>query len=171
MGRLTRYGIATAPAGPITTLLKGTLDLWSYDYRRPSNALRDQSQRLRNVCDEALAQYTKQLQQELRRLRQSLPEPTRENPYPPMEGLAAVKELESYIREVEGLRNRIVAAATPPNEFVRRSEEDNSRFFAQLAEVDKRLLAMLADISEDTLSAVDELLQERAALLHTWTLG
>ncbi len=163
MGRLSKYGIAHAPSGVISGLLKGTLDLWSYDYKNPANAFRDQSIRLRNLCDDALAQYTAQLQEELHGLRQDLPQPTRENPYPSLDGLEAVEALERYLREVEALRVKVRSAVSPPNEFVRRSEWENEQFLSELAAVDRELLAAFSTVDEDTLAHVEELLQQRTA--------
>jgi hypothetical protein len=162
MGRLSKYGIALAPSGVITGLLKGTLDLWSYDYKNPANAFRDQSVRLRNLCDEALSQYTSQLQGELHGLRQDLPQPTRENPYPSMEGLEAVKALESYIRQIEDLRTRIRSAVSPPNEFVTRSRAENEQFLSELTSVDRELLLALSDIDDDVIAEINQLLQSRS---------
>lgn len=161
MGRLSKYGIALAPSGMISGVLKGTLDVWSYDYKNPANALRDQSVKLRNLCDDAMAQYTAQLQSELHRLRQSLPSPTRENPYPPMEGLEAVKAMESYIREIESLRVQIRSAVSPPNEFVRRSQAENEQFLASLVHIDRELMQALSVIDEDSINNVRRLLQKR----------
>lgn len=161
MGRLSKYGIALAPSGVITGLLKGTLDLWSYDYKDPSNALRDQSVRLRNLCDDALGQYTVQLQTKLHELRQNLPQPTRENPYPSMDGLDAVKALESYIRDIEGLRVQVRSAVSPPNEFVTRSKSENEQFLNQLTTIDRELLQSLSEVNEDTIAQVRHLLDER----------
>lgn len=171
MGRLSKYGIAHAPSGVITGLLKGTLDLWSYDYKNPANAFRDQSVRLRNLCDDALAQYMAQLQGELHTLRQNLPQPTRENPYPSMEGLQAVKDLEHYIREVEALRVKVRSAVSPPNEFVRRSQAENEQFLSELAALDRALLQSLATVNEDTLAQVERLLNERSAKVAAYVAG
>lgn len=162
MGRLSNYGIALAPSGVITGFLKGTLDLWSYDYKHPSNAFRDKSIQLRNLCDNALAQYTTQLQYQLHGLRKQLPQPTRENPYPSMEGLEAVKALESYIREIEALRVQVRSAVSPPDEYVKRSRSQNEQFLGELAEVDRELLQALSVIDEDTIADVRRLLQKRA---------
>ncbi|QSO46511.1 hypothetical protein [Alicyclobacillus mengziensis] len=161
MGRLSKYGVALAPSGVITGLLKGTLDLWSYDYQNPANAFRDQSVKLRNLCDDALAQYTTQLQSELHRLRQNLPQPTRENLYSSMDGLEAVKAMESYIREIESLRVQIRSAVSPPNDFVRRSQAENDQFLGHLVQIDRELLQALSAIDEDTVAEVRKLLQKR----------
>lgn len=161
MGRLSRYGIALAPSGVITGLLKGTLDLWSYDYKNPANAFRDQSVRLRNLCDDALSQYASQLQTELHNLRQHLPQPTRENPYPPMEGLESVKAMESYIRDIEALRIQIRSAVSPPNEFVTRSQWENEQFLGDLTAIDRDLLRALTTVDEDSLAEVHRILARR----------
>ncbi|GMA59598.1 hypothetical protein NZD89_08705 [Alicyclobacillus fastidiosus] len=161
MGRLSKYGIALAPSGVISGLLKGILDLWSYDYKNPANAFRDQSIQLRNLCDDALAQYTTQLQTELYGLRQNLPQPTRENPYPAMEGIEAVKALERYIREIEALRVQVRSAVSPPNEFVKRSQAENEQFLGELVEVDRELLQALCVIDEDVIVEVRRILQRR----------
>ena len=161
MGRLSKYGIAHAPSGVITGLLKGTLDLWSYDYKNPANAFRDQSVKLRNLCDDALGQYVAQLQSELHMLRQNLPQPTRENPYPPMEGLEAVKALESYIRDIDALRVQVISAVTPPNEFVTRSQAENEQFLSELVSIDRELLESLSEINDDTIIEIPRLLEKR----------
>gem|GEM_PF-2132777 len=161
MGRLSKYGIALAPSGPITGLLKGTLDLWSYDYKDPANSFRDESTRLRNLCDDTLGQYTAQLQEKLKDLRRNLPQPTRENPYPPMEGLEAVRALEEYIREIEALRVQVRSACSPPNEFVRRGQVENEVFLRELAAIDRELLESLSAIDEDTVADVRRILERR----------
>jgi hypothetical protein len=161
MGRLSKYGIALAPSGVITGMLKGTLDLWSYDYRDPANAFRDQSVRLRNLCDESMGQYTAQLRTQLHELRQNLPQPTRENPYPSMEGLEAVKALDGYIREVEALRVQVRSAISPPNEFVLRGAAENEQFLSELVTMDRQLLQVLSDIDEDTIAEIRQILNTR----------
>lgn len=171
MGRLSRYGIALAPSGPITGLLKGTLDLWSYDYKNPANSFRDESVRLRNLCDDSLGQYTAQLQEKLKDLRKDLPQPTRENPYPPMEGLEAVKALEEYIREIEALRIQIRSACSPPNEFVRRGQAANEAFLGELAAIDRELLASLSAIDEDTISDVRQVLDKRLERVRAFVVN
>ncbi|WDL97592.1 hypothetical protein [Alicyclobacillus sp. ALC3] len=163
MGRLSRYGVALAPSGVITELLKGTLDLWSYDYKNPANAFRDQSVRLRNLCDDVLGQYTSQLQSELHNLHQHLPQPTRENPYPKLEGLEAVEAMESYIRDIEALRIQIRSAVSPPNEFVTRSQWENEQFLGDLTAIDQELLLALTTIDEDSLAQVHRILARREA--------
>lgn len=168
MGRLSNYGIALAPSGVITELLKGTLDLWSYDYKNPANAFRDQSVRLRNLCDDALGQYDTQLQAELHSLRQNLPQPTRENPYPPTEGLEAVGAMENYIREIEVLRTQVRSAVSPPNEFVTRGRWENEQFLGGLVEIDRELLAALTTIDEESLVEVRRILQKRTAWVRTF---
>jgi hypothetical protein len=168
MGRLSRYGIALAPSGVITGLLKGTLDLWSYDYKNPANALRDQSVRLRNLCDDALGQYMSQLQTKLHELRQNLPQPSREDPYPSMEALDAVKALESYIREIEAVRVQVRSAVSPPNEFVTRSASENEQFLRELSLIDRQLLQALSQVDEEAIAEVRHLLDTRQQRVRTF---
>lgn len=169
MGRLSKYGIALAPSGVISGLLKGTLDLWSYDYKNPANAFRDQSIQLRNLCDDALAQYTAQLRTELHTLRQKLPQPTRENPYPPIEGIEAVKAFEDYIREIETLRTQVRSAVSPPNDFVKHSQVENEQFLAELVDLDRELLQALSVIDEDVIVEVRGILHKRTDRVRAFT--
>jgi wyosine [tRNA(Phe)-imidazoG37] synthetase (radical SAM superfamily) len=78
-----------------------------------------------------------------------------------MEGLEAVKAMESYIREIESLRVQIRSAVSPPNEFVRRSQAENEQFLASLVHIDRELMQALSVIDEDSIPNVRRLLQRR----------
>ena len=160
-----RYGITLAPSSVITTLLLGALNAWTYDYRKPQNELRNRSLQLRNLADEALGKYKVQLSQELSRLRKLLPEPTRENSDPPMEGLAAVKALDAYIRSVESLRVRVQGAAIPPQEFVHHSQAGNQILLTELQNIDSDILRVLSELTPSTIEQVTDLLANRDDLL------
>ena len=163
--RITKYGITLAPGQAVTTMLLGVLNGWSYDYRNPLNQLRDRSLQIRNVAADALTQYKQQLQRELAELRKNLPEPTRENPYPSMDGLQAVKELEVYIRKVETLQTRIQTASIPPQEFVYHGRQDNENMLKDLYELDVKLVQGLAQIDEEVLTQIEQVLKVREGIL------
>lgn len=165
---LEKYGVDMVPSSPISTLLIGALNAWSYDFKNPLNQLRDRSLQLRLLSDNALGRYTEQLKQELSKLRKQLPQPTRENPYPPMDGLEAVKELEAYMREIEALRIRILSASIPPQEIVRHSENDNLTLLTELHKVDEEILRALATLSDKSVQLVKQLLEKRETFLKNF---
>jgi hypothetical protein len=161
LSRLTRLGIAAAPNDAITLALRGILDLWSYDYSDPIHSLRTRSTQLLNACDDMFAKYSVHLQEDLHVLRKELPQPTRENPYPPTENLQTVKELEKYIRDVEALRVRIRSAAVPPTEVVRRGSGDNRLFFAELEAIDQDLMMATTHVTDESMPEVARILDQR----------
>lgn len=170
MSRLTRLGIAKAPNDAVTQGLRGVLNLWSYNYSDPINSLRDRSTQLLNACDDMFARYSAHLQEDLHRLRQGLPEPTRENPFPPMEDLQIIKELEKYIRDIDALRVKIRSASVPPKEIVRHGHGDNHLYFAELEAIDQDLLMAATNVTDESLPEVVRLLDlrdEKIRSLHT----
>ena len=169
--RITKYGVTLAPGQAVTTMLVGVLNGWSYDYRNPLNQLRDRSLQIRNIGADALTQYKQQLQQELAKLRKSLPEPTRENPYPPMDGLQAVIELEAYIRKVDSLQTRIQTAVIPPQEFVYHGRQENEDMLKALYELDVKLVQSLAQIDESFLEEVESVLRDREEILKRFSIA
>ncbi|WP_258110855.1 hypothetical protein [Alicyclobacillus sp. SP_1] len=166
MSDLVRYGVQMAPPSASTTLLRGILNAWTYNPARPENGARDRSQAVRNACDEALAAYSDHLRSELSRLRRALPEPTRDNPYPPMDGLQAVRELERYLQQVDALRVRIQGAAIPPNDIIGHGRADNRLLFIELESADRDLLQALLELHEHSISVVEGILAHREDILR-----
>lgn len=78
-----------------------------------------------------------------------------------MDGLEAVKAMESYIREIEALRVQVRSAVSPPNELVRWSQVENEQFLGHLVQIDQELLQALSVIDEDRIADVYQLLQKR----------
>lgn len=166
MSRLTRLGIAAAPNDAVTQGLRGMLNLWSYNDSDPINSLRDRSTQLLNACDDMFAKYTVHLQEALHNLRRQLPQPTRENPYPPMESLQDIRDLEKYIRDIEALRVRIRSAAVPPTEMVKRGSGENRLFFAELQAIDQDLMLASTHVSDESLPQVFQILEQRDRKIH-----
>ncbi|MCF8564321.1 hypothetical protein LLE49_06130 [Alicyclobacillus tolerans] len=166
MSRLTRYGVALAPSGAITAILEGLLNAWTYDVHSTPSQLHEQSLRLREAADDVLGKYLEQLRQELSGLRKSLPQPTRENPYPPMDGIEAVKDLESYMKRVERLRTSIRSAPLPARDLVWQGRGDYALLLAQLASMDADILRALGQLNEETLQNVEGLFEDRSKLLR-----
>ncbi len=168
MSRLTRLGIARAPKDSITFVLQGMLNLWSYDYSDPLNSLRARSTQLQNACDDLLSKYSAHLAEDLHGLRQSLPQPTRENPFPSADDLAAVRDLEKYIRDIEALRVKIRSGSIPPTEMVKWRDGDNRLFFAELEAMDQDLMAAVTKVTEETLPEIVKLVDNREAKVQEY---
>lgn len=137
------------------------LNLWSYDYSDPINSLRARSTQLLNACDDVLSKYSAHLAEDLHGLRQSLPQPTRENPFPSEEDLASVRELEKYIRDIEALRVKVRSGSLPPTEMIKWRDGDNRLFFAELEALDQDLMAAVTGITDETLPQVVKLVDMR----------
>jgi len=170
MGDLDNYGVFMAPDHIITTMLTGLLNAWVYDYKAQSSQLSEQSLRLREAADETLGNYSEQLRAELARLRQVLPEPSRENPYPKMDGMKAIKELEAYMRKVERVRTSVRSAPIPPRDFVWSGSGDYALFLSNLFSIDVDLLRTLRDISSGTIDGIEVLLRRRRDLLTDYRI-
>lgn len=151
-------------------MLNGLLNGWTYDYRKQTSQLYEQGLRLKEAADDALGRYTEQLRAELGNLRQSLPEPTRENPYPPMDGLQAVKDLEVYLRQIEALRVSVISAPIPPRDLVWSGEGDYAWFLSNLSGIDVDILKAIRDLDENTISHVTALLAKRQEWLERYRI-
>ncbi|EJY55551.1 hypothetical protein URH17368_1936 [Alicyclobacillus hesperidum URH17-3-68] len=169
MSDLMKYGIALAPRGVVNELLTGWMNAWFINVKDPKYRLRERSRALHNAIDNALGQYLAQLRQDLKKLRQALPEPTRENPYPPLEGLAAVKEMEQYIRRVEQVRTIALSAPIPPDEYVFHGTADNEQMLYELLAVDGEIATAMQSMDETTIDQIEAILVRRNALLQQCT--
>lgn len=167
-GSWSKYGIAVVPNRAITGLVNGLLNGWTYDYKLQSSQLYEQGLRLKEAADDALGQYAEQLRGQLQELRKALPEPTREEPYPSMDGLAAVKDLEDYIRKVESLRVSVLSAPIPPRDFVWSGDGDYALFLSNLSGLDVDILKAIRDLDEQGILRVSGLLEERRDLLQRY---
>jgi hypothetical protein len=167
LSRLTRLGIASAPTDAVTQTLRGVLNLWSYNYADPINSLRDRTTQLLNACDDMFARYSAHLQEDLHRLRQALPQPTREKPFPPMDDLQSIKELEKYIRDIEALRVKIRSASVPPMDIVSHGHGDNRLYFAELEAIDQDLLMAATNVTDESLPQVVRILDLRNEKIRT----
>lgn len=165
MGFINKYGLISIPNSIIRGLATGWLNGWAYDYSDPLNYLRDTSIQIRNNCDRLLADYTKQLKDDLSKFRKTFPEPTRENPFPPKEMLDAAKEMSDYIRLVEDLRTMIVTASIPPKEMIRHSKNDNVQMLSELEVIDKEMIETLSVMDDSKIDMVKNLLKKRNAIL------
>jgi membrane protease subunit (stomatin/prohibitin family) len=166
-GIVSAPNMAVAPKTATAQLLCGWLNAWSYNFGDPIHLLREKMVQLHNVCEQALADYTRQLQTELKTLRRKIPRPTRENPYPDMaDPLEAVKELEAYMREVEALRVRIHSLSVPANDMVYHGLTENQQMFESLAEFDRELLNTLSEVTDESITSVYRILDERSRLLQ-----
>ncbi|TDY51259.1 hypothetical protein C7445_101260 [Alicyclobacillus sacchari] len=169
MSDLMKYGIALAPRGVVNELLTGWMNAWFVNVKDPKYRLRERSRALLNAVDNAMGQYLTQLRQDLKRLRQALPEPTRDNPYPPLDGLAAVKEMEQYIRRVEHVRTVALSAPIPPDEYVFHSTLENEQMLRELLAVDGEIATAMQTMDETTIDHIEGLLVRRNALLQQCT--
>lgn len=165
MSDLTRYGVSMAPNRVVNTLLTGWLNAWVVNVKDPNFRLRERSLQLHNTIDEAFAAYLVQLKAELSKLRKMLPEPTRENPFPPMEGLSAVKELEAYLRRVEHVRTLALSAPVLQDDFIFHDHDANSRLLADLYDLDVDLVTSARDMSPDSVDQVEGILTRRQAMI------
>ena len=166
MSKLNRYGFTYAPSSLSTELLSGWLNAWSYNFRNSNNMLRDEILRLRNVCDEYLTQYYKDLGERLQALRKLIPEPTRETIYDSLDGLELVKEVETVMRNVDALRIRVRQLGVPTDFNTYGS--DRLHVILQGCELlDREILELLRNPSEN-LDAVSDKLDQRNAVIHQY---
>lgn len=163
-----KYGIAVAPNNVVNALLTGWMNAWFINVKDPKYKLRDRMVGLHNTVDAALGEYAEQMKNELGKLRKSLPQPTRENPYPPMDALEAVKDLEAYIHRVEGVRTAVLSSSIPPDEYVFHGSSENEQFLAQLLTVDGELVAGMQKMSPETIDGIEELIRRRRLLMRSF---
>ncbi|WP_067625168.1 hypothetical protein [Alicyclobacillus acidiphilus] len=168
MSDLMKYGIAVAPNNVVNTLLTGWMNAWFVNVKDPKYRLRDRMVGLHNTVDSALGEYTEQLKGELSKLRKSIPQPTRENPYPPLDGLEAVKDLEQYIRHVEAIRTKVLSASVPPDEYVFHGSSQNERLLSDLLAVDGELVSAMQTMTPETIDVIDDILRRRELLLRSF---
>ncbi len=165
MSALDRYSVVFVPRSVATELLNGWLLAWTTQFRQPIKQLRAESLALQNAADQMLGLYLPQLQEELSKLRKKLPQPTRENPDPPLDGIEAVKEMESYIREVESLRTLIRSASIPTQKLSIQSTSELWMITQQIVETDQRLIHELQQINPESIKSVMGLLNEREQIV------
>lgn len=158
------------PETSITLPLLGLLNGWSYDYNDPINQLRDKSVLLHNAIGHSLQQYGQQLKEKLRSLRQALPEPSAENPFPDPKQMQPIRTLERFIREVEALRTAVENAAVPAT-LPRRGQGDIHLFYAQLQSLDCDLLQATVHLNQESIEDVRAILGKRDQLVRSLTLG
>lgn len=170
MSGLSRYGISLSPNDPISFMLKGWLNAWSYDASNPLNSIRDRSVQIQNICDEALAQYMVQLRGQLSLLRRHLEQPTHENPNPIQDGLEAVQDFDRYIHRVEALRTKIRSFSPPPKDMMWRGKAGNLLLFQQLEQIDRDLLLQLSEMNEEQIHAIEETLAKRNFIMQQFFL-
>lgn len=165
MGPLSKYGVVLAPSSAVKSLAMGWLNAWSYDYSSPAHVAAEASLNLRNACDDVLGKYLTELRGKLHLLRSQLPEPTRENPFPPADGLAAVKEMDAYVHQVEALRVKVQSLPIPPRDWVMESQSAHTLNLQDLETVDRQILSALAEVDETSLRFVEDLILRREHLL------
>ncbi|MCY0901088.1 MAG: hypothetical protein OWU32_02750 [Firmicutes bacterium] len=163
-----RFGVDIAPSGTIRAALEQARGLWVYDQRAKDSQIREQSQRLRNLADELLAQYSRDLRQTLADLRRALPEPTRDHPDADPRQLASIAELDRFIHSVEDVRVAISGLPVPDKGIVWRSRAEHIAFLDRLRSLDLELFSELMAPDEDVLERVRAIVSRRKGLFQDY---
>ncbi|MBF8379054.1 hypothetical protein IW967_14480 [Alicyclobacillus mali] len=166
MSDLMRYGIAVSPGTPVNQILTGWMNAWFVNMRDPRFRLRERMVAFHNAMDRAFGAYLAQLREELASLRKRLPQPTREDPFPNLEALAAVKELEAYIRRVESVRTLALSAPVPPDEYVFHGRAEHEGLLNELARMDGEIAEKMQALSPETIGEVEQKLRARNERWH-----
>ncbi|SIS56762.1 hypothetical protein [Alicyclobacillus vulcanalis] len=166
MSDLMKYGIAVSPGTAVNQILTGWMNAWFINMRDPRFRLRERMIAFHNAVDQALGAYLAQLRAELSALRRKLPQPTREDPFPNLEALSAVKELEAYIRRVEALRTVALSTPVPPDEYVFHGRPEHEAVLAELARMDGEIAQQMQGISPDTIDELERMLRTRNGRLQ-----
>ncbi len=163
-----RQGVDLAPSHSLAALLHDAMTGWGYNTHDLENQIRAQSIRLRNLAGEALAHYLLQLRGALSALRRGLPEPTRENPFPPKEQLQEIAEWERHIRDLEDLRVSLEGQAMPTRDIVWRQKGEHLALLDRLRAVDLEIFTVLLAPDDDVAKQLRGLLHKRELLLRDY---
>lgn len=159
------------PSPVVRAIILGILNAWTIDYFSTPNQLRDRSLQVRNVCSETFSQYKKQLRTELSTLQAGLPKPTRENPYPSLEGIEEIKKVEAMIQKVEAIQTKIQTASIPPNLPSHFNKDRYQSLLMNLYQTDLRLLRTMESFKNiSDLEIVEAILSERNQLVQVFTM-
>ncbi len=152
----------------MTALLQNAMTGWGYNAHDLENQIRAQSIRLRNLADEALSSCLQQLRGTLSDLRKQLPEPTRENPFPPREPLERIAERERFIRDLEDLRVSLQSQPIPTKDIVWRQKGEHLALLDRLRAVDLEVFTVLLAPDDDVAERIRGLLHKRELLLRDY---
>jgi len=164
----SRNGVDLAPQGSVAAMLHNAATGWGYNQHDPQNQMRAQSLRLRNLVDDALADYLRQLRNKIGLLRKGLPEPTREQPFAPREQLDAIADCEEFVRSVESLRVSVQGLPMPTKDIVWRGKGEHVALLDRLRGVDLELFTALLEPDDEVVETIHRILHKRDALLKEY---
>ena len=120
------------------------------------------------MADEALSHYLQQLRGTLGDLRKELPEPTRENPFPPKDRLKKIAEWERSVRDLEDLRVSLQSQLIPTKDIVWRQKGEHLALLDRLRAVDMEIFTVLLAPDDEVAERLRGLLHKRELLLRDY---
>jgi hypothetical protein len=139
-----------------------------------SATMRAYDQQLRNAAQGALGQAAAQWRSLAQELAQSIPQPSRDHPFPPADQMQRLKALKNRADTLSQMAAEVTALEVPATDRVHHRVQNATLLLETVIEMDRALLYIMAEVLEaqemaqldEKLTGVRAKLQERRQLLR-----
>ncbi len=132
-----------------------------------AETMRAYDQLLRNAAQGALSEAAAQWRSRAQEFAQTIPQPSRAQPFPPVGQMQQLKALRSRADVLSQLASQVTALEVSPSDRVHHRVQNGTLLLETLIEMDRTLLYMLADVlAAEEMEALDGKIAAVRAQLH-----